>query len=132
MSERVERSGSAAREFFRGVGFIWRGLRWLVRRPGLTVLGAVPPLIVGTVFLALMIVLLFNLTSLVEWMTPFADTWDSWLVTSFRVLVAAMLLAGATVLFVLTFSALSLAIGAPSWFDRRLSRQMRAHQPETR
>ena len=113
MNELVGKSRSTAREFFRGVGFIWRGLRWLARRPGLTVLGAVPPLIVGAVFLTLMIVLLFNLTGLVEWLTPFADSWDTWLVTSLRVLGAAMLLAGATVLFVLTFSALSLAIGAP-------------------
>ncbi|MGO1496049.1 EI24 domain-containing protein [Agrococcus casei] len=113
MSEIVGKSRSAAGEFFRGVSFMWRGLRWLVRHPGLTALGAVPPLVVGAVFLGLMIALLFNLNSLVEWMTPFVSGWDDWLITAFRVLVAAMLVAGATVLFVLTFSALSLAIGAP-------------------
>lgn len=108
---------SAFKSFFVGVGFLWRGLRWLGGRPGLLVLGAVPPLIVGAVFLTLMIVLLFNVQSLVLWLTPFVEGGPEWLATSLRLLLGVTIVAGAAVLMVLMFAGVSLAVGAPI-YDR--------------
>ena len=92
---------------------MWLGLRWLGRHPGFMVLGALPPLIVGGVFLTLIVICVIHAPALVAWLTPFADTWDTWLVTSFRVLLGAVIVGGAIVLAVLSFSALSLALGTP-------------------
>lgn len=109
MSERL----GGVRQFFAGGQYLWHGLRWLARHPGLMVLGAVPPLVVGALFLTLIGFLLFQTPELVAWLTPFADGWAAWLTSALRVLLGAVIVGGAVVLAVLSFSAISLAIGTP-------------------
>lgn len=101
------------REFFTGVGFVLRGFRFWAMHPGLAALGAVPPLIVGALVLALMILLVINLPELVVWATPFAQDWDAIWQNVIRVTLGALVAVGTGVFFVLIFSAVSLAVGSP-------------------
>jgi CysZ protein len=103
----------AVSEFVSGVGLLGRGLGLVVRRRRLFLIGALPPLITSVLFTALLIVLATQLDQLVRWMTPFADDWTSGLAQLFRVLVGLALVAGAVLVMVLTFSALTLALGGP-------------------
>lgn len=105
------------REFFTGVGFVFRGFRFWAQHPGLAAIGAIPPLIVGAVIMTLMILLIANVGTFVAWATPFADGWDALWRDLMRFTAAALLAVGTGVLFVLTFSAVSLAVGTPV-YDR--------------
>lgn len=97
---------------FGGVGFVLRGFRFWGTRPRLALLGAVPPLIVGAVMLALMVVLALTVGDLAVWATPFADDWDDWLRGLVRFAVSLVVLVGAGALCVLMFAGLTLAVGA--------------------
>lgn len=76
-------------------------------------LGLIPALIVAAVFTVGIVTLGLNLERLVTWATPFADAWhEPWpILVRFLLALAAL---GATVLvIVLTFTALTLAVGDP-------------------
>lgn len=106
-------SGRAAHRFFRGIGFLARGLRLWGTSPKVMLLGAIPALIVGAVYLALFIVFVSNLPGITSWVTPFASVWDEPLRTTTRT-VAGIALTSITVLaMVLTFAAITLAVGDP-------------------
>jgi CysZ protein len=100
-------------EFLAGVGLLGRGLGLIARRRRLLVTGALPPLLTSVVFTAVLIVLLTELDRLVGWLTPFADGWSSGSATVVRALIGLALVAGAALLMVITFSALTLALGGP-------------------
>lgn len=100
-------------EFVGGVGLLGRGLGLIVQRRRLFVTGAVPPLITSVLFTAVLVLLFVELERLVDWMTPFANGWAAGTAAAIRVLVGLALVAGAVLLTVITFSALTLALGAP-------------------
>lgn len=103
----------AVGEFVAGVGLLGRGLGLIVRRRRLLLTGAVPPLLTSVVFTAVLVGLLTQLDRLAGWLTPFADGWAPGTATAVRVLVGLALVAGAALLMVITFSALTLALGGP-------------------
>ncbi|MFD0995552.1 EI24 domain-containing protein [Pseudoclavibacter chungangensis] len=90
-----------------------RGFRMYATSPGLMLLGALPALIVGLVFLAALVVLALNATHLAELPTPFSVSWDEGWRTALRALVAVGLFAAGVALGVVTYAALTLTIGAP-------------------
>lgn len=63
------------REFLGGIGDLARGFRLWGTSPGLMLLGAVPALIVGAVWIALLVALLTSLDGIAAWLTGFADAW---------------------------------------------------------
>ena len=103
----------AVSEFVSGVGLLGRGLGLIVRRRRLFLTGALPPLITSILFTTVLVVLATQLDRLVPWMTPFADNWSPGLAQSIRVLVGLALVAGAVLVMVISFSALTLALGGP-------------------
>lgn len=100
-------------EFFAGVMLLLRGFGFGGRRPGVMLLGLVPAAIVFALIVAGLIALGFNVAALVEWLTPFDESWpEGWQI----VVSAAMgtvLFAAAIVLAAVTFTALTLAVGDP-------------------
>ncbi len=100
-------------EFFAGVGLLARGARVILKRPRLFLLGALPAVLTSIIFLALLITLLFRIDEIVSWMTPFAEGWAVGWATTVRILIGVALVAGSILLMVISFSALTLAIGAP-------------------
>ncbi|MFL1430917.1 MULTISPECIES: EI24 domain-containing protein [unclassified Nocardiopsis] len=101
------------REVLGGVGALARGFGLLLRRPRLFVLGALPALITSLLFLALFVVLVINLTDLAEWATPFAADWGEVWRNLVRGAVALGILAGTILLMVVSFTTITLALGAP-------------------
>jgi CysZ protein len=100
-------------QFFTGVGLLLRGLGMYARTPRLVLLGIVPALITGALFLAGYVTLIYFVTDLAELVTPFADGWAGWARELIRVLAAFAFLALGAVLGVLTFTAVTLVVGDP-------------------
>jgi CysZ protein len=104
---------NAVAELVTGAGLLVRGLGLIVRRPRLFLLGAIPPAISSTIFVGVLIVLFTQLNPLVRMVTPFADSWDPRTASVARVLIGLTLAGGVILLMVISFTALTLAIGSP-------------------
>lgn len=99
----------------RGLGFLLRGLAFLARKPRLAALGMVPPLIVWSVMVSLLIALaVFGLA-------PITDAVTGWVPESFRlvarVVIGIIIMLSAVIVGVIAFSSVTLLIGGPI-YDR--------------
>ena len=103
----------AVREFLAGAALLPRGLSLIARRPRLFGLGAIPPAITSVIFIALLVLVILQLERIVGWLTPFADAWSSGVATTIRVLVGVAFVAGLVLIMVISFTALTLAVGSP-------------------
>ncbi|HJQ04548.1 MAG TPA: EI24 domain-containing protein [Nocardioides sp.] len=99
--------------FGRGIGLLVRGQGLWRRRPALMLLGLVPAALVAVVMLALLVGLLLYVDDLVSWATPFADGWASGLRSVFRAALEVVAVLGSLLLFVVSFTGLTLAVGDP-------------------
>lgn len=129
---RLQKAPGAVKRFFAGAGFLARGLGLWATSPKLMFLGAIPALIVGTIFTAGLVLFAFNLGAITAWITPFADEWDEPLRIITRII--AGLAAVGVVLFaaLFSFTAITLAVGDP--FYERIWREVenRAQAVENR
>ncbi|MBY8873015.1 EI24 domain-containing protein [Micromonospora sp. PLK6-60] len=103
----------AAGRFLAGAGLLLRGLGLYVRSPGLMLLGLLPALISGALFLAALGTLVYFVNDLAAWATPFADDWSTGLRGAVRVAAGLAFLGVGGLLGVLTFTAVTLALGDP-------------------
>jgi len=99
-----------ARLLLRGWGY-WR------RRPSVMAWGLVPAALVGLLVLTALTLLVVNLGTVAQWLTPFADGWTPFWERAAEIAVQGVVLAGAVVLVVVTFTALTLTVGEP-FYDR--------------
>jgi CysZ protein len=110
------------REFFYGVGDLGRGFRLWGTSPRLMLLGAVPAVIVGAVWVGLLVALLASLDGIAGWATGFAAAWDEPFRSAVRVAAGLAILVLAVVLGALSFTAVVLTVGDP--FYERISRRV--------
>ncbi|MET7372917.1 EI24 domain-containing protein [Micromonospora arida] len=108
--------------FLAGAGLLLRGLGLYVRSPGLMLLGIVPALISGVLFLAALATLVYFVDDLAALVTPFADDWSSTGRSLVRVIAGLAFLGLGGLLGVLTFTAVTLVIGDP--FYEKISEQV--------
>ena len=101
------------RDFVTGVRLFGRGLGILLRSPRLLLIGALPALLTALLLLGGIVALGYWVDDLSALVTPFADGWAAGWRTAVRLAVGVALFAGALVVGVLGFSALTLAVGAP-------------------
>jgi CysZ protein len=101
------------RRFLSGAALLVHGFGFWRRRPGVMLLGLIPAAIVFTVVVAALVALGIQLPAIVDWATPFADTWQEFWAASLRIAIAAVTFAGAVLLAAVTFTALTLAVGDP-------------------
>ncbi|MFC5730685.1 MULTISPECIES: EI24 domain-containing protein [Nocardioides] len=99
--------------FGRGAGFLLRGIRLWRERPLLMLFGIVPAVVVALLIVGLFVVLLMFADDVISWGTPFADDWDETVRSVFRIGLLLMLLVGAGMLAIVTFTGLTLAVGDP-------------------
>ncbi len=104
-------------EILEGARLLGRGWGWWRRRPGLMLLGLVPAVVVALGMLVAVIVLAWHLGSLGDALTPFADDWSPGWERVAELTAGAVVLAAALVVIVVTFTALTLALGEPC-YDR--------------
>jgi CysZ protein len=103
----------AVREFLAGAALLPRGLSLITRRPRLFGLGAIPPAITSLIFVGVLVAVILQVERIVGWLTPFADAWSPGVATTIRVLVGVALVAGLVLVMVISFTALTLAVGSP-------------------
>lgn len=101
------------RDFITGVRFFGRGLGILLRSPRLLLLGALPALLTTALLTGGLVALAIWIDDLATLVTPFADGWASTWQTTVRITAGAGLFGAALVIGLISFSALTLAIGAP-------------------
>ncbi|WP_320069506.1 EI24 domain-containing protein [Micromonospora sp. RTGN7] len=103
----------AVGRFFSGAGLLLRGLGLYVRSPGLMLLGVVPALLSGAIFVAAFATLVYFVDDLSALVTPFADDWSTTARSLVRVIAGLAFLGLGGLLGVLTFTAVTLVIGDP-------------------
>ncbi|WP_233604358.1 EI24 domain-containing protein [Micromonospora sp. HM5-17] len=118
------RAGRFVSDFTTGVGLFFRGLGSYVRNPGLVLLGVVPALISGTLYLAGFVALVYYAADLAELVTPFADDWSGWTRTGTRLIAGLAIVGLGGLLGALTFTAVTLVIGDP--FYEAISQRVEA------
>jgi CysZ protein len=96
-----------------GAALLLRGGRILTQRPRLFWLGAIPPFIMSLVFGAVLVVLVAQLPAIVDAITPFADRWAEVARTAINVLAGAGVLGVTLLVMIISFSTLTMALGAP-------------------
>jgi CysZ protein len=101
------------REFAAGFGLLAQGFGFWRVRPRAMALGLVPAAVAFVLLAAALVALGVQLPWLVDWATPFADTWDSFWQDLLRITLGVVVLAGAGLLAAVTFTALTLVIGDP-------------------
>lgn len=101
------------RQFLTGVGLLARGLSLVLRSPRLLLLGLLPALLAGIIYIAALVVLIRFLPDISEQVTWFADGWSAWLRDTVQVLAGAGVLGLSVLLGILTFTAVTLLIGDP-------------------
>ena len=96
-----------------GAGLLLKGAGFLTKRPKLFWLGAVPPLIMSVVFAVVITVLIVQATAIGTAITPFADRWDADARTAAHVLAGIGVVSASTLIMVISFSTLTMALGSP-------------------
>jgi CysZ protein len=109
-------------EFIAGVGLLGRGIGMYARSPRLVVLGIIPALISGLLFVAAFVTLIFFVSDLADLLTWFADEWSEGLRDVVQFLAAIGILGLGGLIGVLTFTAVTLLIGDP--FYEKISQQI--------
>jgi CysZ protein len=100
-------------EALAGFGLLARGLALVARRPRLFLLGALPPLVTSALFVVVLVLVVTRGDGVVDALTGFADGWSAGLASLVRVLVSVALLGGVVLLMVISFTTLTLTLGAP-------------------
>ncbi|WP_285707417.1 EI24 domain-containing protein [Microtetraspora sp. NBRC 16547] len=103
-----------------GVGCAFKGLGWVARHPRWWLFGLIPALIAFVLYAFALVWLGTHAGDLAEWATPFADGWG-WR-DVFRTLVGILFFVGGLAFAVLTYAAVTLAIGEP--FYEKLSEKV--------
>lgn len=101
------------RHLLHGVAICFSGFRMWSARPGVMLLGAIPPLVVGICLVAAVVAFAFAAPGIAAWLTPFADGWAEPWPGIVRTAAGIALVAGFCVLGVLMFASLTLLIGQP-------------------
>lgn len=107
-----------------GAGLLGQGFGMWRRRPRTMALGLVPAVIAFILLAAALVTLGVNLPRLVDWSTPFADSWVPWLQSLVRITLGIVLFGAGAALAVVTFTAVTLTIGDP--FYERIHREVEA------
>lgn len=100
-------------QFGAGMRLLASGLRRYLRSPRLIALGLLPALLSLLLFTALLGLLLWNIDDLTSGSTWFADDWSAGWRATVRVFAGVAIVAVAGLLMMLTYTAITLAIGDP-------------------
>lgn len=110
------------RNFFAGIGYLFKGFARFGTNPGLMWLGVLPALIVGIAYTVGIVALAMNLDAIVSALTSFAHGWPTEPLV--RIAAGLALVVLVTLVLVSTFTALTLAVGGP--FYERIWRGVEA------
>ncbi|WP_354497063.1 EI24 domain-containing protein [Mycetocola sp. 2940] len=107
-----------------GIRLLARGFRLWATSPRLMLIGAIPGLVTLVIIVTAAVVLALNLENISTFLTPFADRWDEVYRTGIRLLVMAAIAGAGLLIFVYSYTAITLLIGQP--FFERISERVEA------
>ncbi|PPF33240.1 EI24 domain-containing protein [Rathayibacter sp. AY1A3] len=113
---------SVLRDLGLGARLFLRGFRTWVRSPRAMLLGAIPPLIVGLVFVGVLVLVLTRVQDAVTALTPFAGGWDEGTAATVRLVLSIAVVGAVLALGVVLFAAVTLLVGDP--FYERIWRRV--------
>ncbi|MDN5761059.1 MAG: EI24 domain-containing protein [Microlunatus sp.] len=121
-----------AGEALGGASLLIKGARLLAQRPRLFWLGAVPPLIMSVVFVIGLVVLITQLGTITNAITPFADAWSPTVASVIRALAGVGILGVTVLVMIISFSTLTMAFGAPIYdkISEAVDAELTGQQPE--
>jgi CysZ protein len=99
--------------FFAGVRFLGQGVHRVARRPKLVIMGIIPAFLSLALFVALFVVLLYNIGDLSKTVTWFAGDWEPTARDALRVVAGIAIVGAAGLLAVVSYTAITLLIGDP-------------------
>lgn len=101
------------RDFVTGVRLFGRGVGMLLRSPRLLLIGALPAVLTALLLLGGMIALVYWIDEIAALVTPFAEDWAPGWRTAVRAAAGVALFGAALVVGLISFTALTVAVGAP-------------------
>jgi CysZ protein len=101
------------RDLALGARLFGRGFGTWFRSPRAMLLGAIPPLIVGLVFVGVLVLVLTRIDGVVRALTPFVDGWDEAAAGTVRLLLSVAAVGAIVALGVVLFAAVTLLVGDP-------------------
>ncbi|GJF27975.1 membrane protein [Kitasatospora sp. NE20-6] len=101
------------RDVAAGIGYLFKGQRWVAGHARWWGFGMIPALIALVGYVAAMVALVVWSGDLADWATPFADDWASPWQGLLRGALAATVVVGGGLLSVVTFTAVTLLVGQP-------------------
>ena len=113
------------RDFVAGIGLLLRGLRLYGQDPGLMALGLIPALITAVLLFAALGALFYFIGDIADAATWFARGWSSTLRDAVEILAGVSIAGLGVLLAIVTFTALTLAIGDP--FYEKISEKVEEH-----
>ena len=102
-------------QIVQGLGCLIRGFGWIIRRPRLFLLGAIPPVITSLLFIVIVISMFSWLPGLAGAVTGFAESWAPGVRETARGLAMVLIFAGTILVMVVAFSSVTLLIGSPCY-----------------
>jgi CysZ protein len=109
----MEKRPNVIRDFFAGIGIFFRGFKMYGTDPGLIVLGLIPALIAGALLIGLFVLLVVFIGDLAKDVTWFANGWSTDTRESVEFIAGLSLVGLFTLLAIVTFTSVTLAIGDP-------------------
>jgi CysZ protein len=113
---------SRPKDFFTGIGMLGRGLGMYARSPGLLLLGILPAILSFTILAVVFGIVLYFLGVEARWITWFANGWESDARDLVRALAEVAIVVAFVFVALLSYTALTLAIGDP--FYERISQRV--------
>ncbi|TQO18498.1 CysZ protein [Rhodoglobus vestalii] len=111
MIRRQLRTSTPIRDFFLGMGFLFRGFRIWATAPRLMFLGMIPAAIVGALAIVILGALIVGIGPLVAWLTPFADEWDEIPRAALRFVAGTAVVLGSVLIVVNIYTTATLMVG---------------------
>jgi len=110
---RVRGGSGMGRDFFTGIGFLFRGLGMYARNPKMMFLGLIPAVIAGAVITGAVVAMVVFSGDLADVITPFDRGWSDGLRETVHVVAMVALIGVTALLAVFLYTALALLIGEP-------------------
>lgn len=111
MASTQPHKSSPLRDFFVGVGFLFRGFRIVATAPRLMFLGMVPAAIVGALAIAVFVTLIVGIEPIAAFLTPFAAHWDELPRAAIRFAAGLAVLLASILVIVNTYTTVTLLVG---------------------
>jgi CysZ protein len=106
-------TGGAVKNFVTGVGLLGRGLGLVLRSPKLLLLGLLPALLAGILYVVTLVLLITFIGDISRAVTSFADDWSAGIRDAMHLLGALAIIGIAVLIGILAFTAVTLLIGDP-------------------